>query len=71
MTSLKIWFDIYLQHITTLCICWLYIVNICKLHGTHSFKVWYYFYGHMDKEQHCSTRAQEIYILGMQLHSIL
>jgi len=24
--------------IKTLCICWLYVVNICKMHGTHIFK---------------------------------
>ena len=41
------------------------------MHGTHSFKVWYYMYGHMDKEQQCNTSSQEIHILDMQLHSII
>jgi hypothetical protein len=29
----------YYQVLNVLCICWLYVVNTCKMHGTHSFKI--------------------------------
>ena len=29
----------YNQVLNILCICWLYVVNTCKMHGTHSFKI--------------------------------
>ena len=36
----------HLQHIsnkcTILCICWLYVVNTCKMHSTHGFKNGYH-----------------------------